>query len=55
MKNLGIIVVLLGVLALVIPALANFESNTTLAIGAIILLVGAFLHVFVTKRAIDKK
>lgn len=55
MKNLGIIVVLLGVLTLVIPAFAGFESNLTLGIGALVLLAGAFLHVFVTKKEIDKK
>lgn len=54
MKNLGIIVVLLGVLALIVPALAGFQSNLTLGIGAIVLLLGAFLHVFLTKRSIDK-
>ena len=54
MKNLGIIVVLLGVLALIIPAFADFQSNLTLGIGAIIMLLGAFLHVFMLKRDIDK-
>lgn len=54
MKNIGIIVVLLGVLALVIPSFIGAQSNTTLAIGAIILLIGAFLHVFLTKKSIDK-
>ena len=54
MKNLGIIVVLLGVLALIIPAFADFQSNLTLGIGAIIMLLGAFLHVFILKRDIDK-
>lgn len=55
MKNLGIIVVLLGVLTLVIPAFTGLQSNLTLGIGALILLAGAFLHVFVTKKSIDKQ
>ncbi len=55
MKNLGIIIVLLGALALIVPAFADFESNLTLAIGAIIIVAGAFIHVFVTKKDIDKK
>ena len=54
MKNLGIIIVLLGALALIIPAFAGIQSNTTLAIGAIILVAGAIAHIFVTKRSIDK-
>lgn len=54
MKNLGIIIVLLGVLALIIPSLAGVQSNLTLAIGTVILLIGAFLHVFLTKKSIDK-
>lgn len=55
MKNLGIIIVLLGALALIVPALADFQSNLTLAIGAVIILAGAFAHVFVTKKYIDKE
>ena len=55
MKNLGIIIVLLGALALIGPALADFQSNLTLASGAVIILSGAFAHVFVTKKYIDKE
>lgn len=54
MKNLGIIIVLLGALALIIPYFIGMQSNLTLAIGSAILLNGAFLHVFLTKRNIDK-
>ncbi len=55
MKNLGIIIVLLGALTLIVPALAGFQSNLTLGIGALVILAGAFAHVFVTKKEIDKK
>lgn len=54
MKYTGIIVVLLGALALIVPALTNAESNTTLLIGAILLVVGAILHGFIYKIGIDK-
>lgn len=55
MKYTGIIIVLLGALALIVPSLANFESNTTLLIGVILLIAGAIVHIFVTKKGIDKE
>lgn len=55
MKYTGIIIVLLGALALIVPALAHFESNTTLIVGVVLLIAGAIAHIFVTKKGIDKE
>lgn len=54
MKYIGIIVVLLGALALIVPSFANFESNTTLLVGLILLVAGAIAHIFVYRKGIDK-
>lgn len=54
MKYTGIIIVLLGALALIVPSFANCESNTTLVIGMILLIAGAIVHIFVTRKGIDK-
>lgn len=53
MKNLGILVVILGALALIIPSFANFESNTTLAIGLALLIIGILIHIFVSRKNLD--
>lgn len=55
MKYTGIIIVLLGALALIVPALANFESNTTIAIGWALLVAGAICHIFLYKKGVDKE
>lgn len=55
MKNLGIITVILGALALIVPSLAGFESNTTLATGGILLIVGAISHVIFIKKSMEKE
>ncbi len=55
MKYLGIIIVLLGALTLIVPALANFETNITLAIGMVLLVVGAIVHVLLYKKGMDKE
>lgn len=55
MKYLGIIIVLLGALTLIVPALANLETNVTLAIGMVLLVAGAIAHVFLYKKGMDKE
>ena len=55
MKYTGIIIVLLGALALIVPALAHFESNTTLLVGVVLRICGAIVHIFATKKGIDKE
>lgn len=55
MKNLGIITVILGALMLIIPSFAGFESNTTLATGGILLVIGSILHVIFIKMSMEKE
>lgn len=53
MRNIGIIVFLLGVLGLILPALLHFESNLTLSIGGGVMLAGVILYVYFTKKEMD--
>ncbi|NCC98119.1 MAG: hypothetical protein EOL95_00235 [Bacteroidia bacterium] len=53
MKNLGILIVILGALALIIPSFANFESNTTLVIGLALLVIGVVVHIIVSRKNLD--
>lgn len=55
MKNLGVIVVLLAALVLIVPSLAGFVSNTTLAVGGFLLIAGIIIHVVMMKIGIDKE
>lgn len=54
MRNIGIVVFLLGVLGLIIPHFANVESNLTLGIAAVVMLLGVVLYIVFTKMDIDK-
>jgi len=40
-------------LALIIPSFANFESNTTLAIGLALLIIGIVIHIIVSRKSLD--
>ena len=53
-KNLGVIVIILGTLALIIPSFLGFNSNTTLSIGGILLFAGLVLHIIMTKKNTEK-
>ncbi len=53
MKHIGLIIVLLGALALIIPFFLNCETNTTLAVGAVLIVAGAIVHGIVMKKGID--
>lgn len=53
-KNLGVIVIILGALALIIPSFLEFNSNTTLSIGGILLFAGLVLHIIMTKKNTEK-
>ena len=47
-KNIGVLVMIIGVLILVIPFLQNgMTSNTTLLIGLLIVIEGFIGHIFV--------
>lgn len=53
-KNLGVIVIILGALALIIPSFLGINSNTTLSIGGILLFAGLVLHIIMTKKNTEK-
>ena len=47
-KNIGVLVMIIGVLILVIPFLQNgMTSNTTLLIGMLVVIEGFIGHIFV--------
>ena len=56
MRFIGVIVVLLGAILLIAEhfMLTSQYSNTMLAVGGAFLLVGAILHVFCTRKSMDK-
>ena len=46
-KNIGVLVMIIGVLILVIPFLQGNTTNTTLLIGLLIIIEGFLGHIFV--------
>ena len=46
-KNIGVLVMIIGVLILVIPFLQGSNSNVTLLIGLLIVIEGFLGHIFV--------
>ena len=56
MRFIGVIIVLLGAIVLIAQSflLTAQYSNTMLAVGGELLLVGAILHVFCTRKSMDK-
>lgn len=46
-KNIGVLVMIIGVLILVIPFLQGGNSNVTLLIGLLIVIEGFLGHIFV--------
>ncbi len=53
LNNLGVIVILLGALALIIPTFAGFGSNVTLIIGGVLMLAGLIIHIIMTRKSTD--
>lgn len=47
---IGSIVVLIGALVLIIPALLDKGENVFNLIGCIVMIAGFFLHIFLNKR-----
>ena len=56
MRYIGIIVVLLGAIALIAQSFLTTatHSNTLLAVGGALLVIGAAVHVICTKNTMDK-
>ncbi len=49
-KNLGVIVLLIGVVILVVPALTGSMTNTILLSGLGIIILGYISHILINKR-----
>lgn len=46
-RNIGVVVMLIGVAILVIPFLAGLSNNTSLIIGLVLVIEGLLGHIFV--------
>ena len=51
MKNLGVIVLLIGVVILAVPAMTGGLTNAVLMTGLIVIVVGYLSHIFINKKA----
>lgn len=51
MKNLGVIVLLIGVVILAVPAMTGGLTNAVLMTGLIVIVVGYLSHIFLNKKA----
>lgn len=50
-KNLGVIVLLIGVIILAVPAITGGLTNTILIAGLVTIIVGYIGHIVINKRA----
>lgn len=50
LKYLGVVILLIGVAILAIPTLTGGLSNTILAIGIVVIILGYIGHIFLNKR-----
>lgn len=51
MKNLGVIVLLIGVVILAVPAMTGGLTNAVLMTGLVVIVVGYLGHIFLNKKA----
>lgn len=49
-KNLGVIVLLIGVVILAVPALTGGMTNAILLSGLVVIVVGYLSHIVINKR-----
>ncbi len=49
-KNLGVIILLIGVLIMAVPAFTGSSSNTTLGAGLAVIIIGYLSHILINKR-----
>ena len=49
-KNLGVIILLIGVAILAVPAFTGSSSNTTLLAGLVVSVIGYISHIAINKR-----
>ena len=50
LKNLGVIILLIGVAILAVPALTGGVSNTILLVGLVVIILGYLSHIVINKR-----
>ncbi|MGL4781605.1 MAG: hypothetical protein ACRDD8_04355 [Bacteroidales bacterium] len=50
MKYLGVIIVIIGVAILAIPQFLGSTTNTTLATGLVVIIVGIISYILLNKR-----
>ncbi len=49
-KNLGVIVLLVGVVILAVPALTGGMTNAILLTGLVVIVIGYLSHIIINKR-----
>lgn len=50
LKNLGVIILLIGVIILAVPAISGGISNTILLTGLGVIILGYLSHIVINKR-----
>lgn len=50
-KNLGVIVLLIGVIILAVPAITGSVTNTILITGLAVIILGYISHIVINKKA----
>ncbi len=49
-KNIGVLVVLIGVAILAVPFITGGMSNTLLSVGFVVMLIGYFSHILINRK-----
>lgn len=49
-KNLGVIILLIGVAILAVPAFSGSTTNTTLMSGLLVIIIGYISHIVINKH-----
>lgn len=50
LKYLGVLILIIGVAILAIPSLTGGQSNTLLAVGLVVIIIGYMAHIFLNKK-----
>jgi hypothetical protein len=50
MKNLGVIILLIGVIILAVPSFQDGASNAVLIAGLAVIIIGYLAHIFFNKK-----
>lgn len=49
-KNLGVLVLLIGVIILAVPTITGGSSNAILLTGLVVIIAGYITHIFLNKK-----